>query len=97
MTRRSPTLTSQINEPYVEIHPTDAARIGIRLGQTVRVTSRRGSITLKADVTERIKEGTVFIPFHFKEAPANVLTNNALDVESKIPEYKACAVRVESA
>ena len=69
----------------------------IHFNDLVRVASRRGEITLRARVTGGIKEGVVFIPFHFAEAPANVLTNNAVDAESKIPEFKACAVRVEKA
>jgi len=61
------------------------------------VSSRRGSITLKAQVTTRIRPGTVFIPFHYAEAAANRLTINALDPQAKIPEFKVCAVRVEKA
>ncbi len=97
MTRRSPTLTDQINEAFVEINERDAERLGVVYGDVVRVASRRGEITLKARVTPGILEGVVFIPFHFHEAPANILTNNAVDAESKIPEYKACAVRVTKA
>jgi formate dehydrogenase alpha subunit len=94
MTRRSPTLIDQINEAFVEINETDADRIGVRDNDMVRVSSRRGEITLRARVINGIREGVVFIPFHFVESPANVLTNNAVDAESKIPEFKACAVRV---
>ena len=94
MTRRSPTLTDQLNEAFAEINERDAERLGIHFGDLIRVESRRGEITLRARVTGGIMEGVVFIPFHFAEAPANVLTNNAVDAESKIPEYKACAVRV---
>ena len=97
MTRRSPTLTDQVNEAFAEINERDAEGLGIQYGDMVRVTSRRGEITLRARVTPGIIEGVVFIPFHFAEAPANVLTNNAVDAESKIPEYKACAVRVTRA
>ena len=94
MTRRSQTLIDQINEAFVEINETDAERIGVSDNDVVRVTSRRGEITLRARVINGIREGVVFIPFHFVESPANVLTNNAVDAESKIPEFKACAVRV---
>ncbi len=97
MTRRSPTLTEQINEAFIEINDADAARLGVKLDDSVRVASRRGEITLKARVTSGIIEGVVFIPFHFHESPANMLTNNAVDAESKIPEYKACAVRITKA
>jgi len=92
MTRRSPTLTDQINEAFVEVSEKDAERLGVKYDQMVRVASKRGEITLRAHVTDKIKEGVVFIPFHFVEAQANILTNNAVDAESKIPEYKVCAV-----
>jgi formate dehydrogenase alpha subunit len=94
MTRRSPTLIDQINEAFVEINEADAERIDVRNNDMVRVASRRGEIILRARVINGIREGVVFIPFHFVESPANVLTNNAVDAESKIPEFKACAVRV---
>jgi formate dehydrogenase alpha subunit len=95
MTRRSGTLTDQIDEPFVEINPRDAEKKGIECGDSVVVESRRGRITLKALITSGIKEGVVFVPFHFAEAPANMLTNAALDPQSKIPELKVCAVRLE--
>jgi formate dehydrogenase alpha subunit len=95
MTRRSKTLSDQLNEAYVEVNPTDAALLGIKDGEQVKVSSRRGEITLKARFTGRIKRGTVFIPFHFAEAAANRLTNNALDPKAKIPEYKVCAVKIQ--
>jgi len=60
----------------------------------VRVASRRGEISVRAEVTERVAPGHVFIPFHFAEAAANVLTNPVLDPLARIPEFKACAVRV---
>ena len=94
MTRRSPILTDQVNEPFVEIHPDDAARLGVADGDRVRVPSRRGQIDLAARVTETVSPGVVFMPFHFAEAPANALTNDALDPTSKIPEFKVCAVQV---
>ncbi|MBN2515235.1 MAG: formate dehydrogenase subunit alpha, partial [Deltaproteobacteria bacterium] len=81
----------------VEINPRDAEKLGIEEGNTVRVTSRRGSVQAKASVTERPAEGTVFMTFHFNEAAVNLLTNPALDPIGKIPEYKVCAVKVEAA
>jgi predicted molibdopterin-dependent oxidoreductase YjgC len=78
----------------VEVNPADAARIRISDGQTVRVSSRRGSVVLRARVTQKTTAGVVFIPFHFSEAAANLLTIDALDPQAKIPEYKACAVRI---
>ncbi|MBX7214458.1 MAG: formate dehydrogenase subunit alpha [Thermoflexales bacterium] len=82
-------------EPLMEMHPDDAVRVGVGDGQPVRVASRRGAISLKAKVTTKTTPGVVFIPFHFHEAAANVLTLDAVDPMAKIPEYKACAVRVE--
>ena len=95
MTRRSEKLEQEAPEAYVEMHPEDADKIGLDGQRRVRVTSRRGEIELGVRLTKRIKPGVVFIPFHFAEAAANVLTNAALDPVSKIPEYKVCAVRVE--
>jgi predicted molibdopterin-dependent oxidoreductase YjgC len=95
MTRRSEKLEAEAPEAYVEVHPDDAARIGLNGGKRVRVTSRRGAIELRAKVTPTIRPGVVFIPFHWAEAAANALTNNVLDPIAKIPEYKVCAVRVE--
>jgi predicted molibdopterin-dependent oxidoreductase YjgC len=94
MTRRSPILTEQVNEAFVELHPDDAVNLGVVQGDRVRVASRRGEIELKALVTETVPPGVVFVPFHFAEAPANALTNSAMDPTAKIPEYKVCAVRV---
>jgi len=81
-------------EARVEINPADAARLKIEDGQAVRVSSRRGTVVLRAWVTQRATVGVVFIPMHFAEAAANLLTIDALDPLAKIPEYKACAVRI---
>jgi predicted molibdopterin-dependent oxidoreductase YjgC len=97
MTRRSEKLDREVPEGYVEVSPEDAGRLGLGKSQTVRVLSRRGEIETKAWITRRVPPGVVFIPFHFAEAAANVLTNNALDPVAKIPEYKVCAVRLEAA
>ena len=93
MTRNS-VLDEAYPEARVEIHPADAEIHGIRNGDPVRVTSRRGEVVLRATVTEKTTVGVVFIPFHFAEAAANLLTNDALDPQAKIPEFKACAVQV---
>jgi formate dehydrogenase alpha subunit len=97
MTRRSGTLTDQMDEAFIEINPDDAKKIGVEDGDFVGVTSRRGEISLKALVTDRILRGVVFIPFHFSEAAANILTNPALDPKAKIPELKVCAVQIAKA
>ena len=81
-------------EARIEINPADAARLKIEDEQAVRVSSRRGTIVLRAWVTQRTTVGVVFIPMHFAEAAANLLTIDALDPLAKIPEYKACAVRI---
>jgi formate dehydrogenase alpha subunit len=92
---------SQLDDLYpealVEIHPADAARLKIDDGQPVRVSSRRGSIVLRAVVTQKTTLGVVFIPFHFVEAAANELTLDKLDPQAYIPEYKAAAVRLSPA
>ena len=75
--------------------PTDATDLGIAAGEKVRLTTRRGAITLAARFADRIPKGTVFVPFCYAEAAANLLTNPALDPFGKIPELKYCAVRVE--
>jgi predicted molibdopterin-dependent oxidoreductase YjgC len=97
MTRRSEKLDREVPEGYVEISPEDAAELGLQKSARVRVISRRGAIETRAWITRRVPAGTVFIPFHFAEAAANVLTNPAVDPVAKIPEYKVAAVRVEKA
>ena len=97
MTRRSKKLHSEVPEAYIEIHVDDAKKIGLNGHKQVRVSSRRGEIELAVRVTDRIKPGIVFIPFHFVEAAANKLTNAAVDPVAKIPEYKVCAVKIEPA
>jgi formate dehydrogenase alpha subunit len=97
MTRRSPKLEREAPEPYVEMSRSDAKRLGISDGERVAVSSRRGSIRLKARVTDRIIPGTIFVPFHYAEAAANRLTNAALDPISDIPELKVCAAKLEKA
>jgi formate dehydrogenase major subunit len=73
----------------------DAARLGIADGDYVRVTSRRGSIELAAKLSHRETPGSCFIPFHFREAAANLLTIDEIDPFGKIPEFKFCAVKLE--
>ncbi|MBW2599397.1 MAG: molybdopterin-dependent oxidoreductase, partial [Deltaproteobacteria bacterium] len=94
MTRRIGILEREAPEPLVEINPDDARRLGIRNNDEVELISRRGSISLKAEVTDRVPERVVFSTFHFHEAPVNLLTNPVFDPDSGIPEYKGCAVKV---
>ncbi len=84
-------------ECTVELHPKDAEELGLGTGDWVEVASRRGRITARALVTGRSPRGLAFIPFHFAEAAANVLTDNRLDRRAKIPDYKVCAVAVRPA
>ncbi|OPY74279.1 MAG: Formate dehydrogenase H [Syntrophorhabdus sp. PtaU1.Bin058] len=95
MTRNSKVLDELVPEGFVEINPNDAKNYNIGDGEVISVSSRRGSIRIKARVTERSKPNMVFIPFHFYEAAANKLTIDALDPTCKIPEYKVCSCRIE--
>jgi len=79
------------------MNPDDARAIGVADGDFVRVRSRRGSIELRARLSHRDTPGTCFIPFHFREAAANLLTIDEIDPFGKIPEFKFCAVRIERA
>ena len=97
MTRRSKGLDGLVPGPFVEVNGADAKKIRVNDGDSVRVTSRRGSIVLPAKVGTRVDAGVLFIPFHFWEAAANVLTNSAYDPTARIPEFKVCAVRLERA
>ena len=95
MTRNCWGLDGVAPEEWVEINPADAAILGVAHGDYVRVTTRRGSVVVRAEVTDRVPKGVTFITFHYTEAAGNLLTNSALDPVSKTPEYKVCAVRVE--
>jgi formate dehydrogenase major subunit len=97
MTRLSKGIMERCPESLVEINPKDAEKLGVSAGQFVNVSSRRGAVQAKSEVTTRVSEGTIFMNFHFKEAAVNLLTNPALDPIAKIPEYKVCAVKVEAA
>ena len=91
-TRRIGALVAQTPRPWVEVHPSR----GFANGDLVKVITRRGSVTLPALVVDSIREDTVFVPYHWaKAAAANILTVDALDPTSKIPEYKSCACRIE--
>ncbi|MEU8892278.1 molybdopterin oxidoreductase family protein [Streptomyces sp. NPDC048442] len=97
-TRRTPALNSAAPGPFVELHPRLASRLGVDEGELLAVTSRRGRATAPARVTTAIRPDTVFMPFHWAgEGRANSLTNPALDPQSRMPEFKVCAVKVEKA
>ena len=95
MSRRSDVLDRLVSVGVIEIHPADAEKLGVADGQKVRVSSRRGQIEIAASLSGRVSAGTVFLAFHYREAPANRLTIAALDPIAKIPELKVCAVKVE--
>jgi anaerobic selenocysteine-containing dehydrogenase len=84
------------SEELVKINPVDAEQYGINDGQMVEVTSRRGTVKARADVTDICRPGLVSMTFHFFESPTNEITNPALDPVAKIPETKVAAVRVEA-
>jgi assimilatory nitrate reductase catalytic subunit len=95
-TRRITFLVEQCPEPYVEIHPDTAKKLNIKDGEKVKVVSRRGYGIFPALVVQTIRPDTIFIPYHWgEELAANQLTNPVLDPTSKIPEYKACAAKIE--
>lgn len=97
-TRRIGALVENAPEPYVELHPLAAEKLGIEAGDIVRVTSRRGEMFVPAKITRAIRPDTVFIPYHWGgKQSANQLTIRAYDPISRIPEYKVCAVKVERA
>ncbi|MFD0334011.1 molybdopterin oxidoreductase family protein [Streptomyces erythrogriseus] len=96
-TRRVDELNTAAPGPFVELHPRLARRIGAAEGEPVAVVSRRGRAVAPARITTSIRPDTVFMPFHWAgEGRANTLTNPALDPTSRMPEFKACAVRLEA-
>lgn len=96
MTRRSEGLAWREPRSYAEMSEEDATRLGARDGGPIVIVSRRGQVRTQARVGKRVPAGTVFLSFHWREAPANLLTHDfGLDPKAKIPEYKICAVRVE--
>ncbi len=97
MTRRASVLDDIEPEAVACLSPADLARLGLRAGDPVTVTTRRGTVRLKARQSGDVPQGMVFIPFCFAEAAANFLTNPQLDPYGKIPEFKFCAARVDPA
>ena len=97
MTMKSDGLNALAPECFVEISLGDAQKYGLGDGEMVRVSSRRGEIEAKAQISDKAVDGTVFVPFHYAQGAANELTNTALDPVALIPELKVCAVRIEKA
>jgi formate dehydrogenase major subunit len=96
MSRRSEGLDSREPVPIIEVHPSDAIDLGVGDGDTVRVTSRRGSVLIGVRISDRQAPGQVFMPMHFREAAANLLTNPQLDPYARIASFKISAVRIEA-
>lgn len=94
MTRKTPEIEALCPEAFAEMNPEDAARLGIADLDEVDVSSRRGTVQLRAKITDRSQVGTVAIPYHFAEVPVNNLTLNSLDRLSRSPQYKICAIKV---
>lgn len=97
MSRRVKPIEEHAGEPYVEIHPEDGRRLGVKNGDRIKVASRRGEIEIKTRFTKKVSEGMVFIPMHYREAAVNVITNDARDPVVNIPEFKVCAVKIAPA
>jgi predicted molibdopterin-dependent oxidoreductase YjgC len=95
MTRNSPSLEREISECFLEIHPKDADELKVTDGDWVVIASRRGSVSTRVKLTDASGRKTVFMPFHFFESRANILTNPTFDPIAKIPEFKVCAVKIQ--
>jgi formate dehydrogenase major subunit/formate dehydrogenase alpha subunit len=97
MTMKSDGLNERAPESFVEISPKDAAIYNLTTGDRVTISSRRGDIDVVVKVSSKAVDGTLFIPFHYANAAANILTNTSLDPISGIPELKVCAVKLSKA
>ena len=96
MTRRSKVLDSVEPEANCSMHPKTLRKLGVAPGEYLRLTTRRGTVTVMARADRAVAEDNVFLPFAYVEAAANILTNSAIDPYGKIPEFKYAAVRVEA-
>jgi predicted molibdopterin-dependent oxidoreductase YjgC len=96
MTRRCVGLIALVPEEHLDIHPDDAAKLGISDGQRVQVRSRRDALEVTACVTDRCRPGSVFMAFHHEKPLTNLLTSPGLDEIALTPEYKACAVSISA-
>ena len=96
MTRRASVLDAIEPVPVASLHPDQLAAIGAQAGDPIRLRSRRGEVVAHARIDRGLGQGQIFLPFCYHEAAANLLTNEALDPDGKIPEFKFCAVQVEA-
>jgi formate dehydrogenase alpha subunit len=94
MTRATPVIQRKQPENFVEMHPADAGSIGVSDGDLVRVTTRRGSLVVRASVSRKVRPGALWMPFHYVESCTNTLTNDAFDNITRTAEYKVCAARI---
>jgi formate dehydrogenase major subunit len=95
MTRRTDLVQLQkAQRETLRLHPSDARKLGLQTGDNVEIESRRGKITVQAEVSRASNKGTVFMTFHFPESRTNILTGDAVDEFTGCPEYKVCAVRL---
>jgi formate dehydrogenase major subunit len=95
MTRRTPKLLDEVPRGFVEVNPDDASRAGVKSKDVVTLETRRGSIEAEVKVTDEVQPGLLFVPFHFPDSCANVLTISALDPSAKCAETKVCAVKMK--
>ena len=93
----SPAIQSIWPEEYAEVNPEDAARLGVDYGDKVKVYSRRGELSTRIQVTDRVPPGVIWMSFHYKDSPTNALTSDAVDPITKTGEYKICAVNMVKA
>ncbi len=95
MTGRTQGLMDIAGHSFIEVNYQDADKLGIKNGERIKVISRRGELTAEARVGKKVSPGETWMPFHFPDGDANLLTNAALDKYARIPEYKVCAIRLE--
>jgi predicted molibdopterin-dependent oxidoreductase YjgC len=95
MSRRSQALTDYANQSYALIHPDDIIKLKLETDQTVRIISRQGEIITSIKPSLQVLPGEIFMPFHYNEAPVNLLTRDELDPHSKIAPFKLTACRIE--
>nr|WP_228130054.1 molybdopterin dinucleotide binding domain-containing protein [Desulfocapsa sulfexigens] len=95
MSRNSKRLVREYPLALLEINRADCEKLQLKDGETVELSSKRGTVRITTQVTDRVKPGTVFSSFHFFEVPINELTVDAMDPKSKCPEFKVCAVQLK--
>jgi formate dehydrogenase major subunit len=97
LTARADSLAGELAEAFLQINPADAVALGLRDGDRVVASSRRGEVRVKARLSRDVPAGLTFMPFHFAGTAANVLTNSSFDPACKMPEFKVCAIKIEKA